>query len=74
NGIYLVTSGYNHPTYIMSPNGERLSQANDATGSVALTTVDLEKRYKAQWLGEMRTRRLKELRVDVQPPTPGVVR
>lgn len=74
NGIYLVTSGYDHPTYIMDPLGERLSQANDAAGSVALTTVDLEKRYKAKWLGEMRTRRLKELRVDVQPPTPGVVR
>jgi len=74
NGIYLVTSGYDHPTYIMDPLGERLSQANDAAGSVALSTVDLEKRYKAKWLGEMRTRRLKELRVDVQPPTPGVVR
>lgn len=75
NGIYLVASGYDHPTYVMDPLGERLSQANEQNaGSVAVATVDLEKRYKAKWLGEMRTRRLKELRVDVQPPTPGVVR
>ena len=73
NGVFLVTSGYNHPTYIMDPGGERLSQAREI-GSAATATIDLAKPYNWPWLGEMRTRRLKELRVDVAVPTPGLLR
>jgi len=73
NGVFLVTSGYNHPTYIMDPGGERLSQAREI-GSAATATIDLAKPYIWPWLGEMRTRRLKELRVDVAVPTPGLIR
>ncbi len=73
NGVFLVTSGYDHPTYIMDPMGERLAQARDQ-GTAASATVDLAKQYSWQWLGEMRTRRLKELRMDVAVPPPGVLR
>ena len=72
NGVFLVASGYDHPTYVMDPFGERLSQAREQ-GSAAVATVDLGKPYRWQWLGEMRTRRLKELRVDVPVPQPGQV-
>ena len=73
NGVFLVTSGYDHPTYIMDPMGERLAQAREQ-GSAATATVDLAKQYNWQWLGEMRTRRLKELRMDVAVPAPGALR
>ncbi len=73
NGVFLVTSGYDHPTYIMDPTGERLAQAREQ-GTAATATVDLAKQYSWQWLGEMRTRRLKELRMDVAVPTPGALR
>jgi predicted amidohydrolase len=73
NGVFLITSGYNHPTYIMDPYGERLSLATEqATAAVA--TIDLAKPANWQWLGDMRTRRLKELRVDVSVPQPGLLR
>lgn len=73
NGVFLVTSGYDHPTYIMDPYGERLSQAREQ-GTAASATIDLAKNYRWQWLGEMRTRRLKELRTDVPVPQPGLLR
>lgn len=72
NGIFLVASGYDHPTYIMDPMGERVSEA-PADGTVALATIDLSRRYRWPWLGDMRTRRLKEQRVDVATPMPGLL-
>lgn len=71
NGVFLVASGYDHPTYIMDPLGERLSEA-PADGTVAVATIDLSRRYRQQWLGDMRTRRLKEQRTDVLMPMPGL--
>lgn len=71
NKVFLAASGYDHPTYIMDPDGKRLSEARER-GSVAVFTIDLEKRYTDPWLGEMRTRRLKELRLDVPMPQPGL--
>jgi predicted amidohydrolase len=73
NGVFLIASGYDHPTYIMDPYGERLSQAREQ-GTSANATVDLGKAYRWQWLGDMRTRRLKELRMDVSVPQPGLLR
>lgn len=72
NGVFLITSGYDHPTYIMDPFGERLSQAREQ-GTAAVATIDLAKHYNWQWLGEMRTRRMKELRMDVAVPQPGLL-
>jgi predicted amidohydrolase len=72
NKVFLAASGYDHPTYVMDPDGNRLSEAQ-TRGTVAVATIDLEKRYREPWLGEMRTRRLKEIRVDVPVPAPGRV-
>ncbi len=71
NKVFLVTSGYEHPTYIMDPDGERLAVAPNR-GDAAIATIDLNKRYLDPWLGEMHGRRMKELRLDVKPPLPGL--
>jgi predicted amidohydrolase len=70
NRVYLAASGYDHPTYVMDPNGDVLASADDE-GSIALTTIDLSKRHREAWLGEMRTRRLQEIRTDIPLPMPG---
>ncbi len=66
NHVFLVSSGYDHPTYIMDPNGEMLSVAKER-GQAAVATLDLNRRYvEEKWLGEMRGRFMKELRVDMR--------
>ncbi len=67
NKVFLVTSGYDHPTYIMDPDGTRIASA-PANGAAAIATVDLSRRYLNPNLGDMRARRMKELRVDVHAP------
>ena len=64
NHVFLATSGYDHPTYVMDPQGERLAEAPE-NGSVAVATIDLNRRYHWEWLGEMRGRYFHELRRDV---------
>ena len=71
NQVFLIASGYGHPTYIMDPAGERLSEAR-TRGSAALATIDLNRRYADPWLGDMYTRRWKEQRTDVPVPLPGL--
>ncbi|MBI3681583.1 MAG: CDP-alcohol phosphatidyltransferase family protein [Acidobacteria bacterium] len=73
NRIFLVTSGYDHPTYIMDPDGERLSIAQER-GTAAVYTIDLNRRYTHPHLGDMRGRRMKEQRTDVVIPPPRVDR
>ena len=70
NKVFLVASGYDYPTYVMDPDGEILSQARQ-NGAAAIATIDLNKRYNHVQIGDMRTRRIKELRLDVKPPLPG---
>jgi predicted amidohydrolase len=72
NQVFLATSGYDYPTYILDPNGEVLSIAT-AQGTAAVATVDLSRRYTDKWLGFMRGRFMKELRLDV-PVDPGLAR
>ncbi len=71
NGVFLAASGYDHPTYVMDPDGRRLTEAN-GQGGVAKATLDLNRRYVDPWLGEMRTRRLRELRLDIPLDSPGL--
>jgi predicted amidohydrolase len=71
NQVYLAASGYDYPTYVMDPAGEVLAQA-PADGTVAVATIDLNRRYWHPHLGDMRARRMKELRIDVPRPTPGL--
>jgi predicted amidohydrolase len=66
NKIFLVASGYDHPTYVMDPTGERVASA--AQGEAAIATVDLGRRYWDPQLGDMKARRMKEERVDVRMP------
>lgn len=65
NKIFLVASGYDHPTYIMDPDGERLAVAAQR-GTAAIQTIDLNRRYLDPFLGDMRGRRMKERRIDVK--------
>ncbi len=64
NHVFLVASGYDHPTYVIDPMGEMLSKAPEE-GSIADAVVDLNQRYTWPWLGEMRGRFFHELRSDV---------
>ncbi len=65
NQVFLVSSGYDYPTSILDPNGELLAIARDQ-GTVASATIDLNRRYVDTWLGDMRQRFMKELRLDVK--------
>ncbi len=67
NQVFLVSSGYDHPTYIMNPEGTRIASAPER-GTAAVATVDLARRWLHPNLGEMRARRMKEWRVDLKVP------
>ncbi len=45
-----------------------------APAQVRIATVDLNRVYRDAYLGDMHGRRMKELRLDVKQPTPGLVR
>lgn len=64
NHLYIAASGYDYPTYIMDPQGERLSEAKQH-GDIASATIDLGRRYVEKWEGDMRGRFMKEVRLDV---------
>jgi predicted amidohydrolase len=66
NQVFLVASGYDHPTYIMDPEGTRIAAAQP--GAAAVSTIDLARRWTHPGLGDMRARRMKEWRVDVKVP------
>lgn len=72
NKVFVVASGYDYPTYVMDPDGEILSSTRK-DGAAVIVTVDLNKRYLDPQLGDMRERRMKELRLDVKTPLPGFV-
>ena len=63
--FYLLASGYDHPTYVQDPNGERLSEAK-TNGSVAYAEVDLNAAHREKFLGDMRSRRMRETRLDLR--------
>jgi predicted amidohydrolase len=70
NHVFLAASGYDHPTFILDPNGEVLSQA-EKRGTIAVSEIDLNRRYPDPWLGDMRARFMKELRGDTAVDPPG---
>ncbi len=70
NHVFLAASGYNHATYILDPEGRTLASAPQL-GQAAIATLDLNRRYVDKWLGWMRGRFMKELRLDIAPPRPG---
>lgn len=70
NHVFLAASGYNHATYILDPEGRTLATAPQL-GQAASATLDLNRRYADKWLGWMRGRFMKELRLDIALPRPG---
>jgi predicted amidohydrolase len=64
NHVFLAASGYDYPTQIIDPNGEVIASAPER-GRAAIAVIDLNRRYLDPWLGNMRARYLKELRLDV---------
>jgi predicted amidohydrolase len=64
NHVFLVSSTYGENSLILDPNGETQAIARN-DGTVALAKVDLNRRYDDEWLGNMRERFMKELRLDV---------
>jgi predicted amidohydrolase len=64
NRVFLASSGYDFPTQILDPDGEVLSAAHNP-GKVAVATIDLNRRYVDSWLGDMRGRFMKEVRLDL---------
>jgi predicted amidohydrolase len=65
NRVFVVTSGYDFPTLVLDPDGEEMARAEDDEGSLAVATVDLNRRYLDDWLGDMKGRFPKELRPEV---------
>lgn len=71
NKVFLATSGYDFPTYVMDPDGEILALAREQ-GKLAIAEIDLNRRYWHPHLGDMKARRAKEWRRDVAIPFPGL--
>lgn len=65
NQVFLAASGYDYPTHIIDPKGEIISAAPER-GKAAVATIDLNRRYEFEWIGHMRTRWMKELRLDLK--------
>jgi predicted amidohydrolase len=62
--VFIASSGYDYPTFIEDPDGKTIAEAKE-NGTVAMATIDLNRRYLDPWLGDMRQRMHKELRTDV---------
>jgi len=64
NHVFLISSTYGDNSLVLDPNGETQAIASD-NGTIALAKIDLNRRYDDPWLGNMRERFMKELRLDV---------
>jgi predicted amidohydrolase len=64
NQIFLVTSGYDHPTYIMDYNGKRIAEAHER-GTAAVATIDLNAPNFYQGTSDWRDRRFREYRPEI---------
>jgi len=64
NHVFLISSTYGDNSLVLDPNGEAQAIATD-NGTIALAKIDLNRRYDYPWLGNMRERFMKELRLDV---------
>lgn len=73
NKVFLVSSGYDFPALVIDPDGKILSSARK-DGTIATATIDLSKRYMDgdAIYGETHSRRMKEIRLDVHSPLPGL--
>ncbi|HUU28164.1 MAG TPA: carbon-nitrogen hydrolase family protein [archaeon] len=68
NQIYLVSSAYNSPpTAVYAPTGEMLIEVKERP-SVKYVDIDLNYKYKDNWLGYMKDRFPRERRADIVEP------
>lgn len=65
NHVFVASSGYDFPSLVVDPSGKEIVRT-EQDGTVARVTIDLNRRYNDQWLGNMRGRFFRELRSDVQ--------
>jgi len=65
NRVFVASAGYSFPTRLVDPDGEIIAEAK-SRGTAAVVTVDLARRYTHPWLGHMRDRFRKEVRLDVR--------
>ena len=72
NNVFLAVSSYGLPALVLNPDGDALANTKE-NGTVAYATIDLNRSYADEWLGDMRTRRLREIRADVPLPPPGLL-
>jgi predicted amidohydrolase len=64
NSVFVALSGYDIETSIIDRKGETVATAPGPDTAV-VATVDLNRRYEWEWLGDMRGRFMKEVRLDV---------
>jgi predicted amidohydrolase len=69
NSVFLATSGYDIASLILDPKGETIA-ASETDGTAAIATIDLNRRYEWEWLGDMRGRFMREVRLDVPVQRP----
>jgi predicted amidohydrolase len=65
NRVFVASAGYSFPTRVVDPDGEIIAEAKER-GTAAVTTIDLARRYTHPWLGNMRDRFRKEVRLDIR--------
>jgi predicted amidohydrolase len=65
NHLFLVSSGYGFPAQVLDPLGAELA-SSEKNGTIVTVTVDLNRRYADEWLGELRGRFFREVRGDLQ--------
>jgi predicted amidohydrolase len=65
NRVFLASAGYSFPTRVLDPDGEVIAEAKER-GTAAVVTIDLARRYTHPWLGHMRDRFHKEVRLDIR--------
>lgn len=66
NHVYLASSGYDFPSLLIDPLGRTLVRT-EQDGTVVTATIDLNQRLPDAWLGDMRGRFHRELRLDLPP-------
>jgi len=64
NQVFIAASGYDFPTEILDPLGAVIAEAPQR-GTAAIATIDLNRRYVQDWLGNMRPRFQQEIRLEV---------
>jgi predicted amidohydrolase len=69
NQVFIVSAGYDVPSWIIDPHGNVVAEASSADGgegAIAFAEIDLNRRYVDPWLGNVRARFITEHREDLR--------